>query len=256
MAILFVDVCESTALFERLGEVAGRKRVRKALEIARGAVESHGGRVARIVGDAILAVFGDAAALVVAASSVQVALERAGGGTHAGDRVKVHCGGHFGTVVIDASGEVFGEVANVASRVQDLAGPDQILVTAAIVESLPEGHRAATRRIGSFPLRGKRGEVDIYEVVWRTRGTTEVSADRPSSVAANLELVFGDTQLLLEPNGAPVKIGRWPGNDLLVDDRSVSRVHAEASSRRGEWFLKDRSTNGTFVRPGRRRALF
>jgi adenylate cyclase len=255
-AILFVDVCESTALFERLGEMAGRKHVRKALDVAKSAIESREGRVVRVVGDAILSVFADAASLVVAASSVQVALEGAGGGAHARDRVKVHCGGHFGTVVIDASGEVFGEVANVASRVQDLAGPDQIYVTAALVESLPEGHRAATRRIGSFHVRGKRGEVDVYEVIWRMAGTTELSDQRPRAEEVDLELGYGDTRLTLQANGSPIKIGRWPGNDLLVNDRSVSRVHAEVSCRRGEWFLKDRSTNGTFVRPGRRRAHF
>ena len=255
-AVLFIDVCDSTAIFERFGEVAGRDKLRKTLAVARKAVESRDGRVMRVVGDALLAVFADAATLVAAASAAQVELERASGGPKAPDRMKLHCGGHLGNVVIDTSGEVFGEVANVASRVQDLAGPDQIYVTANLADDLPEGHRAATRRIGSFPLRGKRGEIDVYEILWKTDGTTEVRRGRPRAEETELVLRFGETSVVLAANGPPVTIGRWPGNDLLVDDGSVSRVHAEVSCRRGDWYVKDRSTNGTFLKPGRRRTTF
>jgi adenylate cyclase len=233
-AVLFIDVCESTAIFEKHGEVTGREMVRKALALARKAIESRGGRVMRVVGDALLAIFTDSAALVSAASAAQVEIERAGGGSRAHDRLRIHCGGHLGSVVVDSSGEVFGEVANVASRVQDLAGPDQIYVTAHLVQQLPEAHRAVSRRIGSFPLRGKRGEVDVFEVLWKTEGTTEAHRGRPRAEETELELRAGQTRLVLSADGSPVTIGRWPGNDLLVDDGSVSRVHAEISCRRGD----------------------
>ena len=129
-------------------------------------------------------------------------------------------------------------------------------MSAQLVRELPKAHRAATRRIGTFALRGKRAEVEVYEVIWKTEGTTESFEKRPPPEASELELRFGDARFVLAANGAPLRIGRWPGNDLLVDDRAVSRVHAEVSCRRGAWILKDRSTNGTFLKPGRRRASF
>jgi hypothetical protein len=45
-----------------------------------------------------------------------------------------------------------------------------------------------------------------------------------------------------------VKIGREPDNDLVVNDRSVSRHHAEITNERGTCTLRDlNSTNGTWI---------
>jgi hypothetical protein len=50
----------------------------------------------------------------------------------------------------------------------------------------------------------------------------------------------------------PVLIGRDPQNDLVLDDRRVSRKHAEVRLRLGRYTLYDlQSTNGTYVN-GRR----
>ena len=55
------------------------------------------------------------------------------------------------------------------------------------------------------------------------------------------------------PLGAePVTVGRDPKNDIVLDDRRVSRRHAEVRLRLGRYTLYDlQSTNGTFVN-GRR----
>jgi hypothetical protein len=55
------------------------------------------------------------------------------------------------------------------------------------------------------------------------------------------------------PLGAePISVGRDPKNDIVLDDRRVSRRHAEVRLRLGRYTLYDlQSTNGTFVN-GRR----
>ena len=54
-------------------------------------------------------------------------------------------------------------------------------------------------------------------------------------------------------NGSdPLAIGRDPQNDITLDDRRVSRKHAEIRLRLGRYTLYDlQSTNGTYVN-GRR----
>ena len=50
----------------------------------------------------------------------------------------------------------------------------------------------------------------------------------------------------------PISVGRDPRNDIVLDDRRVSRRHAEVRLRLGRYTLYDlQSTNGTFVN-GRR----
>src|SRR5690348_2144607 len=58
VTLLFTDVTGSTALGEALDPEALRTVMGRYFEIARTAVEQHGGMVEKFVGDAVLAVFG------------------------------------------------------------------------------------------------------------------------------------------------------------------------------------------------------
>jgi hypothetical protein len=47
---------------------------------------------------------------------------------------------------------------------------------------------------------------------------------------------------------SPTRVGRQADNDIVLDDRRVSRHHAEMIERGGRWVVRDRdSTNGTSV---------
>lgn len=74
--------------------------------------------------------------------------------------------------------------------------------------------------------------------------------ERPRAPRAFLDLPAERRRL---PLGAePLLIGRDPENDLVLDDRRVSRRHAEVRLRLGRYTLYDlQSTNGTYVN-GRR----
>jgi class 3 adenylate cyclase len=65
-------------------------------------------------------------AIVDAMASLNVTLSAADG-----TRLAVRIGLHTGPVVIADGGEVFGETANVAARVQGAADPDTVMITAA-----------------------------------------------------------------------------------------------------------------------------
>jgi adenylate cyclase len=236
-AVLFSDICGSTSYFEKYGEVAGGKMVRACRTVVGNAILAEGGEL-RPVGDH-LAVSVAAAAAIVAGKTE--------------DPVRIHSGAAFGTVVIDDSGDVFGDVMNVAARICDLAGPDQFYVTKTLAGRLSEPNRGETRVVGSFPVRGKAANVEVLEVLWQKEGVT---ARAPSDIAAEeswAELRFGDQVARLAPDRRKLKLGRGTANDVVVTDRAVSREHAEVIHRRGRCYLVDRSTNGTYLRPGRRK---
>ncbi|MGH2452004.1 MAG: FhaA domain-containing protein, partial [Candidatus Limnocylindria bacterium] len=74
--------------------------------------------------------------------------------------------------------------------------------------------------------------------------------DRPRAPRAYLHVPTERRRVALGPS--PLSIGRDPDNDLVLDDRRVSRRHAEVRLRLGRYTLYDlQSTNGTFVN-GRR----
>jgi hypothetical protein len=73
--------------------------------------------------------------------------------------------------------------------------------------------------------------------------------DRPRAPRASIEQRDAPS-VPLGPD--PVLIGRDPQNDVVLDDRRVSRKHAEIRLRLGRYTLYDlQSTNGTYVN-GRR----
>ncbi|GAA3549013.1 FHA domain-containing protein [Nocardioides daeguensis] len=53
------------------------------------------------------------------------------------------------------------------------------------------------------------------------------------------------------PPGVVVRIGRDPGNEVVVDDPSVSRLHGVVEGRPDGWWYVDRSSAGTFLEEDR-----
>jgi len=76
--------------------------------------------------------------------------------------------------------------------------------------------------------------------------------ERPRAPKATVQVREGEERRELPLGPEPLAIGRDPQNDIVVDDRRVSRKHAEIRLRLGRYTLYDlQSTNGTFVN-GRR----
>lgn len=92
---------------------------------------------------------------------------------------------------------------------------------------------------------------EVVRVAWREIRETGVRQE-PAPRRANLEIV--------NPAAAPVSrgeaialrgsttIGREVGNDLVLDEETVSSWHAQVHLRAGRWWIEDLgSTNGTLV---------
>jgi adenylate cyclase len=249
-AVLFVDVCGSTAYFDRHGELAGRDMVKRFFAIVHEAVERHGGKIVNLIGDAVLAVFTHPFALVNAAIGAQVAVGIVSEAAGSRERLRIHCGGHVGGIVFDESGGVFGDAVNVAARIDEIAGADQIYVTEELLLQLASESLPISRRVGTFKLSGKRRRVTVWEILWKDEDNrTDLVPNREHREETSVEIVFCDRTIVLPQTKERLSIGRELDNDLIVEDRAVSRIHAEVVQRTGGYYLVDRSTNGTYIRP-------
>src|SRR6516164_9571794 len=139
VTVMFCDLVGSTGISAQLDAEEWRDVVGSYLDAASEAVTEMGGHVAKKLGDGILALFGyplahenDAERAVRAALVIQRALfelNRRNAGTSKPE-LAARIGLETGPAVIDAAGEIYGDVANVAARVQALAEPGSVLVTA------------------------------------------------------------------------------------------------------------------------------
>lgn len=120
--ILFVDVVDSTALTERLGDAVFRERARALHETLRRTIVDGGGTPVRgrLLGDGVLATFASAADAIGAACACR--------DTGAASGLPLHLGIHAGDVVRD-EGDVYGGAVNIAARIASASTPGEILVS-------------------------------------------------------------------------------------------------------------------------------
>ncbi len=239
LAILFVDVCDSTELYERLGDDQARAMIDAWMSGSAEAVAAHGGRVVKTLGDGILSTFPSAETALAAALSMQEQ-ERA--------QVRIRAAFHVGPV-IESGGDIVGDAVNVAARVAALAKEDEILFTESSVRALPPEARLGTRFLDKAMVKGKKEPVAIYGLVSDSQDGTVMmqSAETGSSSGSPLTLSYHGDTLALGESSDRLQLGRDSACSLTVDGSHVSRSHATIEPRRGKFFLLDHSTNGTYV---------
>ena len=177
ITVMFCDLVGSTSLAAKLDAEDWRNLVNAYLDEASAAVTELGGHVLKKLGDGLMALFGyphaqenDAERAVRAALAIQRALgelNARNAGTEA-PQLAARIGLESGQVVVDATGEVFGEAPNVAARVQAPAEPGAILVTAT-VQRQTAGLFVAEDR-GAHELKGVAAPVTLYRIVRASGG--------------------------------------------------------------------------------------
>ena len=149
VAVLFVDVANSSGLTEALGDDDWRNVRARHLELVRACISEHGGTEVSCQGDGVFVRFDSPAH----AASCAVAMQR--GIDHrkqtAGFSPSVRIGIHAGKVVTDGD-DLLGAVVNLAARVTAESQPNQILITEPVAESLTSDF--TVEDAGVRPLKG------------------------------------------------------------------------------------------------------
>jgi class 3 adenylate cyclase len=172
ITIMFCDLVGSTELAVALDIEDWRNLLNSYLNEASKAVTGLGGHVLKMLGDGLVAVFGyphaqenDAERAVRAALGVQQALSEvnARNASIGGPQLAVRIGLESGPVVVDDDGEVFGEVSNIAARVQAAAEPGTVLVTSTVQRQIAGLFIVEDK--GAHELKGTPGPVTLYRIV-------------------------------------------------------------------------------------------
>lgn len=251
--VLFADISGSTQLYETLGDTQAMETIGKCISVLSQAVTDNSGIVIKTIGDEVLATFNDVEAALSAAASIVQSVGQAfpDGST----KIEVSIGLHFGQVLVEEE-DVFGDTVNIASRLVKLANPGQVLTSQATVQQLPEELRAKTRAIGTFPVKGKRDVMKVFEILlFEAQHDPELTVAPGKGLAMErvkvyLLLRFGQKELTLHEEGQSVLMGRDPDHELTVESKLASRNHAEIEYTNGKFVLSDHSTNGTFILTG------
>lgn len=251
LAIMFADLSHSTKETVSSAATDSHAIVSQCIAVLKRACKAHGGTFIKTVGDGIMCTYKTAANAIDAAMEMQSVVAGAGGSELSGQFAPgVHIGIDFGQMISE-NGDVFGNAVNVAARMVKLANRRQIVVTQHLVAALPKKYAKNCRSIDNVLVKGKSNRLKVFEVVWEADKLTveiNVSGGSRSQIKRYLELQYGEKTFVMSDSRPTVTIGRLLQNDIVVDDKRVSRFHARIEYRREKYYLVDQSSNGCYLK--------
>ena len=137
------------------GTLAALKAIRR--ELADPKIAEHRGRVVKTTGDGLLVEFPSVVDAVRCAVDVQRALGERGG------PIQFRIGINLGDVIID-DGDIFGDGVNIAARLEGLAEPGGICISARVHEDVAGKVDAAFEDIGKPELKNIGRQVRVYRI--------------------------------------------------------------------------------------------
>jgi len=170
LTFLFTDLKGSTALYERVGDLAAFDLVRAHFHALLEIIAAEKGAVVKTIGDAVMATFIRPEHAIVAGLRMREAMKALNRERGREDLI-VKIGIHEGpclAVMLNERQDYFGQTVNIASRVQSLSTAQEIHITAPVIESPGVAsvleHRAIRPIQKEAALRGIADKMVVYEI--------------------------------------------------------------------------------------------
>jgi class 3 adenylate cyclase len=170
LTFLFTDLKGSTALYERIGDLAAFDLVRAHFHALLEIIAAEKGAVVKTIGDAVMATFVRPEDAIVAGLRMRAAMEALNAKRGTADLV-VKIGIHEGpclAVMLNERQDYFGQTVNIAARVQSLSTSQEIHITGPVIDAPAVAallDKQAIRPIQKHAaLRGIADKVVVYEI--------------------------------------------------------------------------------------------
>jgi len=205
VTIIFTDIKGSTQYFETRGDLAGRAMVQAHNDLLFPIIKRHGGKIIKTIGDAIMASFEVPQDAVETAVDMQRELAGYNNGRESSEHIRIRIGINNGRGLVEEA-DVYGDVVNLAARVESLADGGEILVSEGVYMAVKSSDDLTLRYHSSAEVKGKSKPVDVYRVIWQedleyqgqpqsSRGYAVRGAASPDERVLTIDLARGDEKI-------------------------------------------------------------
>ena len=165
ITVLFTDIKDSTLFFASRGDIEGRLMVQMHNNLLFPIIKKYQGRVVKTIGDAIMAGFDDPLMAVRASAEMQQTLFDYNQTARVSEQIHIRIGINTGAGIVEAQ-DIFGDVVNVAARIESLCAPDQILISPAVYEAVRKADDIICCAESPIQAKGISGGLRLFRVVW------------------------------------------------------------------------------------------
>ncbi len=200
-AVLAADVAGYSRLIgaDEGGTLQAFKTIRA--ELFDPTIAAHNGRLVKMTGDGLLVEFSSVVDALRCATEMQAGMAERNATIPTDTRIEFRIGINVGDVVIE-DGDIFGDGVNVAARLEALAEPGGICVSARVQEDATGTLDLVFEDMGEQELKKIARQVRVYrirgsEVAGRAMGTVELSLampDKPSVAVSPFTNMSGDPE--------------------------------------------------------------
>ncbi len=130
LALFFSDLCDSTQLYENVGDAPAYGRVRRHFAWMSDIIGTHRGTIVKTIGDAVMAVFQSPEDALRAAIEVQTRIDEFNATLPPDEGICVRIGLHHGPAIVINSNDrldYFGRTVNLAARIENAGSSGDIL---------------------------------------------------------------------------------------------------------------------------------
>src|SRR6516165_6863683 len=193
LTVMFCDLVDSTKLSSQLDPEDWRDVVRAYQQVCTEVIQRYDGHIAQLLGDGLLIYFGypqahedDAQRAIRTGLGILDAMEDLNQRLQQakGIQLAIRVGVHTGLVVVGEMGGAgrqeqlaLGEVPNIASRIEGLALPDTIIISAD-THRLIQGYFDC-EALGGQTLRGVPEPLQVYRVLQESGATSRLDVAEP-----------------------------------------------------------------------------
>jgi len=259
LTVVFADLTGSTGVFESLGNAKATQAITRLTQWLGQVCEARQGRVVKSLGDGVLMVFSHNMNAIEAVTEMQRVHHERIRNWPEPLQMRLQVGMARGEIV-EKDGDCFGDAVNVASRLSDLSGPEQILATDVVIRQLSYDSMVRFRCLGAMEIRGRSEACVVHRIEWQA-DLPSAFLTQPASLAqapvpvakslappATIALSWLDVHAVFTSDQLPIFLGRDEGAQFMVLDPRVSRRHTKIDWRAGKYYLEDVSSYGTWVR--------
>jgi adenylate cyclase len=166
-------------------------------------VAAHRGRIVKTTGDGLLVEFGSVVDAVDCACAIQTASLRRNADVPVGRRLAFRIGINLGDVIIDGD-DIYGDGVNIAARLEGLAEPGGVCVSAAVRDQLRDKRTLSFDDLGEHAVKNIARPLRVYRVAaLEGDGATPAAAspapapplpERPSIAVLPFTNMSGDSE--------------------------------------------------------------